>query len=374
MKKLLPVLLLAAALPAGAQFCYTVSSIAYAPDPFNGGTNLGLYVDDEFSGLVNLPFTFCFDGVNYNQCLISTNGYICFNLSQANGYSDWEILGPIPTNSPSTITNSILGPWQDLDITVGGEIYYATYGVSPNRRFVVSYNNVTHFQCNAKHTTAQITLYETSNNIDIIQSSKQRCPNTNTWNNNWATEGVQNAAGTIAFIAPGRNASVWTTTSDAYRFTNTCSSCATLPVSLSSFTGELKSNVNHIAWTCASETNNDYFTLERSSDGVTFQTVARIDGHGTTSGQTSYSFDDRSFPSTWNYYRLTQTDFNGVTHDHGLIAVDDRMYIEQKKILKVINATGQEINLADPGFKIIIYEDGSVKKQFDLEEPPGNNQ
>lgn len=352
-----------------AQFCYSVSAIPYNPDPYNGGTNANLTTDDQFSGLINLPFPFCYDGTYYTQCLISSNGYISFNLGLANGFSDWQIIGAIPTSNPSTITNSILCPWQDLYIPAGGNIYYATYGVTPNRRFVVSYNNVRLYQCTAKLFQGQVVLYESTNNIDIICGAKQRCPNNNSWNNNWAIEGVQNATGTVAFSVAGRNATVWTTTNDAYRFTNTCFACSVLPISLISFTGNvINGSTNRLQWSCATETDNHYFTLERSTDGVTFVAIATIQGAGNSDITTSYSYDDRSFASGWNYYRLRQTDFNGVSKVFSIIALDDTGVDTKKNILHVINAIGQEINIDDYGFQIIYYDDGSIQKRINIQQ------
>ncbi len=88
--------------------------------------------------------------------------------------------------------------------------------------------------------------------------------------------------------------------------------CNTLPVSLISFTGENLSGHNVLEWQCASETNNDYFTVEKSSDGISFETFARIDGVGTTTELTSYSTtDETSVSNAITYYRLRQTDFDG---------------------------------------------------------------
>ncbi|HRG58074.1 MAG TPA: hypothetical protein PK323_03905 [Bacteroidia bacterium] len=77
--------------------------------------------DDQYSQVINLGFTFNFYGNNYTQCLISTNGYITFDLSGAGGYSPWSINNPIP--SAANPTNSIMGPWQDVNPGVGGTFY-----------------------------------------------------------------------------------------------------------------------------------------------------------------------------------------------------------------------------------------------------------
>lgn len=86
----------------------------------------------------------------------------------------------------------------------------------------------------------------------------------------------------------------------------------TLPVELQSFSGWNKGNQNHLEWKTASESNNDFFTLERSADGALYQQVIFIKGSGNTNVESTYAFTDEVEPgSTMMYYRLTQTDFNG---------------------------------------------------------------
>ena len=60
---------------------YDVSSIPYTPPyPFTGGTSAFVGTDDIFSGLINIPFDFCFYGNTYNQLVIGANGLISFDV------------------------------------------------------------------------------------------------------------------------------------------------------------------------------------------------------------------------------------------------------------------------------------------------------
>jgi len=84
-----------------------------------------------------------------------------------------------------------------------------------------------------------------------------------------------------------------------------------LPVELISFTGHAEKNYNMLEWITASEINNDYFTLEKSPDGIAFDTLATIDGAGNSNIVLNYSkTDEHPYPHI-SYYRLKQTDFNG---------------------------------------------------------------
>jgi hypothetical protein len=96
----------------------------------------------------------------------------------------------------------------------------------------------------------------------------------------------------------------------------------TLPVELTSFEGVQKNNTIALSWTTQTETNNDYFTVERSTNGLTFEEIGRVNGSGTSSQAHNYSFNDESPIVGTNYYRLKQTDFNGQFETFEIIAVE----------------------------------------------------
>jgi len=72
------------------------------------------------------------------------------------------------------------------------------------------------YSCNTIRFSGQILLYETSNIIEMHIMNKPICAG---WNSGRAIEGIQNSTGTIGFSVPGRNATAWSTTNDAWRFT-----------------------------------------------------------------------------------------------------------------------------------------------------------
>lgn len=97
--------------------------------------------------------------------------------------------------------------------------------------------------------------------------------------------------------------------------------CVTLPVELLTFDGEVKEKGNLLSWVTASELNNDYFILERSTDGIFFESITVLDGHGNSSDMHLYTYMDREAPAGISYYRLLQTDFNGTTSIAGVISL-----------------------------------------------------
>ena len=85
-----------------------------------------------------------------------------------------------------------------------------------------------------------------------------------------------------------------------------------LPISLLDFTPQLKNNKVQIDWTTSTEINNDYFTIEKSTDALNFRPIAIVDGAGNSNNVLHYEYiDTEAKNSEVLYYRLKQTDFNG---------------------------------------------------------------
>ncbi len=84
-----------------------------------------------------------------------------------------------------------------------------------------------------------------------------------------------------------------------------------LPVELVSFSAVQNSGKIDLLWATASEKNSKYFTVEKSSDGINFETLSVTDGAGNSNSSTQYSATDFSPYAGLSYYRLKQTDYNG---------------------------------------------------------------
>lgn len=97
-----------------------------------------------------------------------------------------------------------------------------------------------------------------------------------------------------------------------------------LPITLTTFIAELDNTQVRLKWTTATEVNNDYFTIERSKNGFSFEEVIKVDGAGSSSSAKSYSALDKSPLEGTSYYRLKQTDFDGKYEYSSLIAIDYR--------------------------------------------------
>lgn len=134
-----------------------------------------------------------------------------------------------------------------------------------------------------------------------------------------------------------------------------------LPVELITFIGKKIGRNNELQWITASENDNDFFTVEKTIDGVYFENIKEIDGAGNSTQTLHYSIIDYSVQPIINYYRLKQTDYNGAFTFSELISIDNRNNT-YKKITIMTNLLGQEIDDKYKGLVIIYYEDGSSEK------------
>ena len=94
-------------------------------------------------------------------------------------------------------------------------------------------------------------------------------------------------------------------------FCSTCNVPTSLSIELLTFGATCLEEEVVLNWVTETETNNDFFTIERSRDGKTFEEIQTIQGSGTSYSKNFYSFVDKNKLSDKVYYRLSQTDFNG---------------------------------------------------------------
>jgi hypothetical protein len=198
---------------------YTVTNIPFAAvaTPGSGVTtlsNLGVAVTPLATGTLDdggwqnqtLPFGIFFFGNYYNSFAISTNGFMYLGAGAPNTFTGYGNAFP----STFAARPSIGAMYSDLDFRTNGTIEYFTVGTAPNRQFVVNWKNGQFYNAVGGLNT-QLIIYETTNVIEVHTTSST---GTNT-----AVEGIQNAAGTLAYTVAGRNNVTWAVaTPDGYRW------------------------------------------------------------------------------------------------------------------------------------------------------------
>jgi gliding motility-associated-like protein len=206
----------------------------FAPyvDPGAPGNPVSLTVDDTYSAVIPLGFNFPFFGTVYNSVVVSTNGYISFDVTRAGLFSHWQIAANLP--SATYDRGLIMGPFHDLDpsepTSPTQQIKYDILGTAPHRRFVFSFYRVPLFQCATSiENTHQIVLYESTGIIEVFLQSKETCAS---WNGGKGIIGLQNFAQNQGVMAPGRTATdpPWGTPNmnESWRFVPTGNVAASL--------------------------------------------------------------------------------------------------------------------------------------------------
>ncbi len=214
---------------------YAFNSIPYTPYAYSSPTGTELsntYIDDQFSGIITMPFSFCFYDSMYDKVVVSSNGMITFDVSNDSCASNYVVTTPIPSNQGTQCSisggyyprASIMGAYTDLDADPAysppeRRVEYRTEGTAPCRKFIVSYYHIGNFgvTCGiANPNTFQIVLYESTGVIEVYIEQKA-C--VSSLNGGHSIMGIQNWDQDQAVAAPGKNNTVWNESNTAYRFT-----------------------------------------------------------------------------------------------------------------------------------------------------------
>ncbi len=94
-------------------------------------------------------------------------------------------------------------------------------------------------------------------------------------------------------------------------FRNFLKGSSGLPVKMLYFTAALEDREVKLKWATSSEDNNDYFTIERSSDGENFTAIKTQKGAGTSNSVIYYTDNDADPFSGTSFYRIRQTNISG---------------------------------------------------------------
>ena len=94
-----------------------------------------------------------------------------------------------------------------------------------------------------------------------------------------------------------------------------------LPIELNYFEAVSKERSVLFRWQTLSENNNDYFTIEGSTDGFSWYTIHKENGVGTTQEVQNYVVELPN-PDLFMYFRLKQTDIDGKSTYSQIVFVD----------------------------------------------------
>lgn len=119
-----------------------------------------------------------------------------------------------------------------------------------------------------------------------------------------------------------------------------------LPVELAEF--KIQKNIagaNELSWNTLSEINNNYFEIQRASNGNNFQSIGMVEGNGNSTKEEKYSFIDPNPSIGMNYYKLKQVDLDGKFEFSNTIRIENKS--EKVKIYPTNVISSVNIQIAD---------------------------
>jgi len=286
--------------------------------------------------------------ISISKTLTLTNNHIYADTTHYLELTNTADVSPIGGSSASYIDGAVRKIGNTAFIfPVGNNIQYAPIAISDADEVGSATDYFTAYYLNNTpsgtydSTSLEATLYRVStmeywmlnrtgtNNVSVTLSWNARSGGVTDladlriahWNGTqWTNAG--NAA-TTGDTASGTITSGLLTNFSPFTLASVNRSSNPLPITLVSFDAKLKNRETQITWITASEVNNDYFTVERTADGQTFEPIATVDGAGNSNQTLNYSILDLKPLNGTSYYRLKQTDFNGSFKYSNLVAINN---------------------------------------------------
>ena len=161
--------------PVPDEYGYLVEEIPYSFEDISGtGTRVLAGFDDASTGSIGLGFNFTFFGTTYTDASWSINGLGTFHLGGGvNGqFTNQDLITRTPSAPFGVVVGDLVGSaaclWDDWQLFQAGTdaAYYETLGTSPNRYFIVQWNDLGGFSTSPSLVTFQIKVFESSNIIE----------------------------------------------------------------------------------------------------------------------------------------------------------------------------------------------------------------
>ena len=246
------------------------------------------------------------------------------------GYVKWKISNSTGNYTVPFITATGADVRLNYDISVagnaGGQINFSTYGTAANNKpWALA---VTQFDAGGADGSAKVAnrFYIVEQNsyttrpkgwltfkyltteldpglAEVRLAAQRFNPNRESWGD-WLYSPTANTIAKTVSIFMANNSDYF----DAWVLAD---QSAPLPIELVAFDAKANDNQVDLTWTTAAEINSDFFTVERTKDGVAFEDVLTVKGAGFSNNYLNYSATDFSPEDGLSYYRLKNTDIDG---------------------------------------------------------------
>lgn len=275
---------------------YVCNATTYDWEDTGGAPTLPL--GDDSQTTVAIPFAFPFYGELFSSVNVSSNGYVRFGSGAATNFFN----EPIPSNGEP---NAFMAPlWDDLNPGVGGAVRTTTVGAAPQRRFVVSWEDVPHYSVAGSTLSFQLVLEEATGQAvftyrDVVTG------NASYDLGRTATVGMEDAEGVAGTQISYNQA----TLSDfsAYRCAVASSAPPPAPPPAPAALTATAASPTRVDLSWNDTIGETGYAVERSGDGTIFTSVATL-----AAGTTSYP-DLTVAPNTTYWYRVSASNTAGTS-------------------------------------------------------------
>lgn len=259
------------------------------------------------------------------RTILGTDGTFEFPVGNGTGTSNY-FLASITTNSLAT-TNDITGSFGALANSDNAELNvsentFPYLSIAPTGTWhLVADNQPTGGTYDVKLYLTNITDRLTDNEFGILKRHDGSTTAAD-WGTGGGTINADNGAGRL--VADGYALRMGLNSFSEFGVGRSTSGGWGLPVEITSFTATLNNTGKvDLNWVTATETNNNFFTVERSDNAKDFTVLLTQQGAGNSTTPLQYHRVDANPLSGTSYYRLKQTDFDGKSKYVGLVAVSN---------------------------------------------------
>ncbi|MEH0157250.1 hypothetical protein V6R21_24265 [Limibacter armeniacum] len=246
-------------------------------------------------------------------------------------------------------------------LVVTESIQVNNLGEVNNSNYIVAYGDIIVSQqgnVNIDNTSGSIVTFGTYTDSKAGPQS-----NTDNTGGNIYAENVNSTGGDIEGNSPKNTSSIEGDDSELYNLileANEKTGNSVLPVELIFMSAQPNSEGGvHLTWATASEVNNDYFEIQRSTDGKHFTSIGFVEGNGTAQQRIDYSYFDAETLNGNLFYRLKQVDYNGAFEYFHLVV--NHTQPEKWNIKALANNTSTQGHL-----KIQLYSPDTQDMQISL--------
>ena len=144
-----------------------------------------------------------------------------------------------------------------------------------------------------------------------------------------------------------------------------------LPVTLISFTVHLIDNEVVIKWSSTAEINNDFYSVDRSTDGLNWKSISTVAGSNLEEGIVEYEVLDEGLSSGTYYYRLSQQDFDGRYRVIGLQSISTSVELIRPTL--VPNPASDILTISGTNSQVVDFFLFDLNGRMVAKAQPGSN-